>query len=119
MQRFGIEGLSEFQLGDLGDLQGLLPVELVEALSGGPMLGVGVGVGSDGGLVVEDVAPGSPADEAGIEPGDVIERVDGERVRTVEELRGALAAVEPGAQYRVTTNRYGRPSISRACLALD
>ena len=106
-QRFGIEGLSDFQLGDLGVLQGLLPAELVEALRGGSVLGVSVAE-SDDGLVVEDVAPGSPADDAGIEPGDVIERVDGERVRTVEELREALAAVEPGAQYRVTTNSDGR-----------
>ena len=106
-QRFGIEGLSELQLGDLGDLQRLLPEELVEALSGGPMLGVSVAE-SDDGLLVEDVAPGSPAADAGIEPGDVIERVDGEQVRTAAELREALAAVEPGAQYRLTTNRGGR-----------
>jgi S1-C subfamily serine protease len=103
-ERFGIEDLSEL---DLGGLEGFLPSELVEAFSGGPVLGVSVEESGDG-VVVAEVEPGSPAEDAGIEPGDLILRVDGARVETVAELRGALEAVEPGADYRVVTQRDGR-----------
>ncbi|MEM1572286.1 PDZ domain-containing protein, partial [Pyrobaculum sp.] len=39
------------------------------------------------GLLVVDVVPGSPAEEIGIERGDVIIRVDGREVHNVFELR--------------------------------
>ncbi len=48
------------------------------------------------GLVVAGVKDGSPADEAGIQPGDVIVQVNRKPVRTVLELRQALAAQKPG-----------------------
>jgi S1-C subfamily serine protease len=36
------------------------------------------------------VEPGGPAAEAGIEPGDVIEEVNRQPVRSVDELRAAV-----------------------------
>ena len=42
------------------------------------------------GLVVRSVAPDSSASDAGFQPGDVIEQVDGKAVTTVDELRAAL-----------------------------
>jgi C-terminal processing protease CtpA/Prc len=33
-----------------------------------------------GGLVVEQVKPGGPCDRAGLRPGDVIDKVNGERI---------------------------------------
>jgi membrane-associated protease RseP (regulator of RpoE activity) len=41
----------------------------------------------EGGVLVVDVAPGTPAAISGMQPGDVIVRLDQVRVRTVEELR--------------------------------
>jgi hypothetical protein len=58
---------------------------------------LGVGLNED--LVVQQLAPGSAALEAGVEAGDAIRTVNGEPVATVEELRQAIAEVEPGATY--------------------
>ncbi len=48
------------------------------------------------GLVVADVADGSPAADAGIQPGDVIVEVNRQPVQTVAALRKAIADQKPG-----------------------
>ena len=58
-------------------------------------------------LVVAEVTPGMPADEAGVRRGDEIREVDGERVRDVDELRAAIAGVEAGERYELTIERGG------------
>lgn len=55
----------------------------------GPELGAYFGVGT--GLLVVDVAPGTPAALAGLLPGDVVTRLDRVAVHTVDELRSAVA----------------------------
>ena len=42
------------------------------------------------GLIVEDVNPAGRAAEAGIQPGDIIQEVNRQAVRTVDELRAAV-----------------------------
>ena len=44
------------------------------------------------GILVRDVTPGSAAEKGGLKAGDVITSVNGERVRTVGDLREKLAA---------------------------
>ncbi len=61
----------------------------------GPMLGISVEQ-TDEGIRVTSVVPGSGADEAGLEAGDIITEADGAHVATVEALREAVAAHEPG-----------------------
>ncbi|HQZ38087.1 MAG TPA: DegQ family serine endoprotease [Vicinamibacterales bacterium] len=61
--------------------------------------------GADG-LVVTDVDPEGAAAEAGIRPGDLIEKVDGRDVRTVGNLRDALAA-RAGKPSLMLINRHG------------
>jgi hypothetical protein len=47
---------------------------------------------TEGGLQVEHVRPGSPADEAGLFDGDVLERIDGVTVLDARDLRPARGA---------------------------
>ncbi len=49
-----------------------------------------LGTKSAHGLVVQNVDPDGRAADAGIQPGDVIESVNRQPVKTVEDLRGAL-----------------------------
>ncbi|HYL85840.1 MAG TPA: PDZ domain-containing protein [Candidatus Angelobacter sp.] len=44
------------------------------------------------GILVREVNPDSPAEKAGVKAGDVITTIDGERIRTLGELREKLAA---------------------------
>lgn len=61
-----------------------------------PALAKQLGVPDTAGLVVAEVKDGSPAAEAGIQPGDVIVQVNRKPVRTVVDLRQALAAQKAG-----------------------
>lgn len=54
-------------------------------------LGTFFGAPDGEGILVRDVNPGSPAEKAGVKAGDVIISVNGERVRTVGDLRERLA----------------------------
>ena len=92
---------ARFEFGDFGvDV----PDGVFESFASELVLGAGVAE-QDGELVVQGVAPGSPAADAGIEEGDVIESVNGEDVANLDELRDALAAIEPGDEYNLTTRR--------------
>jgi S1-C subfamily serine protease len=68
-----------------------------------PFLGIGLEDGSDssGGLVTA-VAPGSPADRAGLDAGDVIVSFDGRAVHTRAGLVTLLLRRRPGAKVRLS-----------------
>ncbi|GGU52910.1 S1C family serine protease [Streptomyces lavendofoliae] len=59
----------------------------------------------DGGA---SVTPGGPAAKAGVRPGDVITKVDGQRVHSGEELIVKIRAHRPGDRLRLTLERGGR-----------
>ncbi|MER7109057.1 S1C family serine protease [Streptomyces sp. NPDC000229] len=59
----------------------------------------------DGGA---SVTPGGPAAKAGIRPGDVITKVDGQRVHSGEELIVKIRAHRPGDRLRLTLERGGK-----------
>jgi serine protease Do len=55
------------------------------------------GIKDQTGVVVVEVAPGSDADEAGIEGGDVIKEVDRKPVRNMADYRAAVRGAKKGA----------------------
>ena len=60
------------------------------------------------GVVVMGVEPDSPALEAGVERGDLIQRVDEMDVRTLDEYAKAVRAVPAGHLMKVLVRREGR-----------
>jgi len=64
----------------------------------------------EGGVGIERIQPGSPAAEAGLRPGEVIESIDGEPVdsATAAVRRLRKADLERGVRLRVTRNGRGR-----------
>ncbi|MDQ6618954.1 MAG: DegQ family serine endoprotease [Pseudomonadota bacterium] len=61
------------------------------------------------GALVNSVEKGGPSERAGIEPGDIILKVDGREVRTSSELPRIITAVRPGNKVMLTVWRKGAP----------
>lgn len=61
------------------------------------------------GAVVDAVWPGSPADKAGVKPGQVITAMNGEPMRGRESLSAFLAAHKPGDRVQVSVFADGVP----------
>jgi serine protease Do len=60
------------------------------------------------GVLVEDIVPGSPAEKAGLKPGDVITGFNGKPVVSVPAFRMTVAACEVGKSFDLTYYRDGK-----------
>jgi S1-C subfamily serine protease len=67
-----------------------------------------LGVGIQSGALVHEVFDGSPAQRAGIRPGDVVTRVDGRRTYGSIDLVRTVDGLRPGSLARFTLVRDGR-----------
>ena len=68
--------------------------------------------GVESGALVIEVAPETPADRAGLEPGDVIVRAGGEEVEGPEDVRRALTRAEAGSVPIVVVRRGQRRELT-------
>jgi serine protease DegS/serine protease DegQ len=56
-------------------------------------------------VLVAGVQRGSPADRAGIKPGDIVVTVDGKQVRDPDAMRNLIVALVPGKQTTLKLKR--------------
>jgi putative serine protease PepD len=63
---------------------------------------------SGGGAEVGSVNPGSPAERAGLQVGDVITEVDGQRVDDPSDISSAITDNKPGDRISIQVSRYGQ-----------
>ncbi len=70
-----------------------------------------------GGAMIVNVAPGSPADAAGLEPGDIITEVANQAVQTPADLESALAGLHAGQQVQIGYDRGPMSLTAEATLA--
>ena len=61
------------------------------------------------GALVASVSQGSPAEKAGLEPGDVIRQVDGQPIVASGDLPAWVGQAQPGQQARLSVWRHGKP----------
>ena len=61
------------------------------------------------GVLVSDVEPGSPADKAGLQRGDVISSVDGRKTNTSTQLRNLIAEAGANKKVALAILRRGKP----------
>ncbi len=64
--------------------------------------------GTDHGIVINGVEPGSPAEHAGLKYGDVILSVDGKVIRSADELVGIVSETAIGKKLRMDYLREGK-----------
>ena len=69
------------------------------------------------GAIVTSVAPGGPAEKAGLKRGDVITAVNKQPVADNNNLRNVVASMAPGATVEVTALRNGRDQKFQVALA--
>jgi serine protease Do len=67
------------------------------------------GVADPDGVVVDDVVPSSPAAEANLKRGDVIQKFNGHTVRNITELRSLVSQVELNKKVELELTRNGSP----------
>ncbi|MEU5398510.1 trypsin-like peptidase domain-containing protein [Streptomyces sp. NPDC005963] len=70
--------------------------------------GDGARVGDKGKDGTPSVTPGGPSAKAGVKPGDVITKVDGQRVHSGEELIVKIRSHRPGDTLELTLTRAGK-----------
>jgi serine protease Do len=61
------------------------------------------------GALITEVRPGSPAEKAGLEPGDVIRSVDGVQINDFSDLPPAIGSKSPGTSVKLAILRGGKP----------
>ncbi len=74
-----------------------------------PELAESFGVKSDAGALIAGVMRGSPADKAGIRPGDVLLAVGDQPVKDAQVMLDLIAALTPGTTARFGLSREGKP----------
>jgi S1-C subfamily serine protease len=92
-----------------------IPIERILAALPGLQAGTSVKVGfvgirwlrRDGPGRVDEVTSGSPAEKAGMKPGDVIVAIDGKAVPTFEEAAREIRLHDAGARIKITVEREG------------
>ncbi len=93
----------------------MFPPEVTPVPGERPYLGIRY-VQRPRGAEVQEVLPGSPAEEAGLKVGDLIREVDGRPVSTARPLAELLSAYRPGDRVTLTVEREGREMEIRVTL---
>ena len=60
------------------------------------------------GVMVTDVAPGGKAEQAGIEPGDIIKEINHQSIKTVKDYTQTLQGIKPGEPVALFIKRINR-----------
>ena len=74
---------------------------------GGGFLGAGATSHDSGGVLVEQIIPGSAAEEFGIKLGDVIQKIAGNDIKNTEDFSNTLRGMEAGDKVAIELLREG------------
>lgn len=69
------------------------------------------------GVLISEVVPNTPAEKAGLKPGDVIVAINGESFAGVEGFRKRIAEFKPGTEVALTVIRNGKRMMKKAVLS--
>jgi serine protease Do/serine protease DegQ len=72
-----------------------------------PRVAAALGIKATQGALITDVLPGSPAAAAGLKPGDLVTRVDGQPVTDAQDLRNAQGLAPVGSTLVLDVDRNG------------
>ncbi len=76
---------------------------------GAPFIGIAIDPGQSGqGALIRQLAPGGPAQQAGLRPGDVIIGINRNQVSKPSDIPAAISKCKPGDLIELTLIRDGR-----------
>lgn len=87
--------------------RGYLGVGLAQELDDDIAAGLGLPQNTKGALI-SSVQPGAPADDAGLEAGDVVVAVNGKEVKNNNQLTNRIGLISPGTKVELTVFRNGK-----------
>lgn len=67
-----------------------------------------LGLNNESGVVITEVVKESPAADAGLKPGDVILKINGETITSLNKLRNMISLTPPGSDIALTIFRQGK-----------
>ncbi|MBV8885421.1 MAG: trypsin-like peptidase domain-containing protein [Chroococcidiopsidaceae cyanobacterium CP_BM_RX_35] len=67
-----------------------------------------INITANQGVIIVHVLPGSPAAQAGLQPGDVIQKINNQSVNTSEEVQRIVENTQVGSQLQMQVQRQGR-----------
>jgi serine protease Do len=73
----------------------------------GPDVAEALGMKTAAGAIVDKTMPGTPAADAGLQPGDVVTKVNGREVKDAGDLSRTIADMKPGDKVELTFLRSG------------
>jgi len=74
-----------------------------------PRIAQNFGVPDLKGAIITSTMPGSPAERAGLQPGDVVRKVNGKPIDDFQMLRAMIASLEAGQKMEIEILRDGQP----------
>jgi serine protease Do len=77
----------------------------IRAIAVTPSLAAGLELPRDWGVILEDVEPGGPSDEAGLQPGDFVTSADGKTIRDLHHLLMAIDKHSIGDEMQLSVLR--------------
>jgi serine protease Do len=77
----------------------------IRAIAVTPPLAAGLELQRDWGVILEDVDPGGPSDEAGLQPGDFVTSADGKTIRDLHHLLMAIDKHSIGDEIQLSVLR--------------
>lgn len=94
--------------------RGWLGVEIQELT---PQLAESFGIKGEKGIIVAGVLRGGPADKAGLEPGDIITKLNGNTIESAHAALNTIAQTAPGDSLDIVALRNGKPLELKATVA--
>jgi serine protease DegS len=85
--------------------RGWLGVEIQELT---PQLAESFGIKNKKGVIIAGVLRGGPADKAGLEPGDIVTRLNGKNIDSARDALNAIAQINPGSTLKILALRNGK-----------
>ena len=71
----------------------------------------------ENGVIIEDILPGSPAEDAGLFPGNVITNINGKEISNLHEFIRVINSYGPGDNITITYNNENETETAHVVLA--